>query len=51
VVNLSLDGQYLNLKNSEEVLINKQELLLGELKFWEEGERLLIVGSDRCGRF
>lgn len=40
-----LDGQFLNIKSSEEILINKQELLLSDLKMYEDGQQ---VDMDAC---
>ena len=42
---LILDGQYLTLKNKEEVMINKEELPLTDLHLYDKNNEIEICGS------
>jgi hypothetical protein len=46
-----LDGQFLNFKDNQEKIINKEELLLTDMKFYEEGEKIDVIGGEKSRNF
>lgn len=46
-----LDGQYLKIKNRSEHLIHKDELMVQNIRFYEEKDTIVMNGNEKTNHY